>query len=640
VFDQGIFVYGDALNYWRPGRAVWNQSAYSVSNVNDDGTIPAHPLNSWQTPGGANTFRAQITPPGLDPFAAPDLTASRMVVDNSSCPVSANVTIRAGNGGSMHVLPGVNVALRDGGNLVGVISTTHTLQPGQYHDLTFHWASPASGSRAISVTVDDDGTGKGAIPESRKDNNTHTRAVNVCTGANQPPLILSTPPLTAVVGLLYTYSVQASDPNNLALNYGLDIAPAVAVINSSGGLIVWKPVAPHLGPQPFTLSVDNGNGGITRQVFTVTVISQQALPGPVAVCTLPGSPGIIGNGIGQDCIPATTLNAGPGAVTPTIATDQRSYTAHDLARLISTIKHAGGVNTYAGLTATVTVRNGGNTQVFSSIHALNPLPPGGQINLADTFDTSAQAPGNFTAQIVVTSGSGQVASGSTTFTVTDAMVHHGVALSGTLAVTPAVIGLGKSYSVTWSATNTGNSTLSSVGLQLLEVDPGNGNVPASDLVTVPLAVGASIGHISILTGANQNGPLLVVLLGSTKGGQSFTGDSSAPLRSGCLPWAIIRGLVTRHCILTTISGKHSERRPAVISRDNKTTTWPAGVKECGHQSTPVTSRAIAKSEDERRRLVANGVRIHRLRSANYGHDFTSGSYALLCSGAILSELFI
>jgi len=86
------------------------------------------------------------------------------------------------------------------------------------------------------VTVDDDGTGKGAIPESRENNNTHTRTVT-WFGRLPTANIQSTPPLTAIVGVLYSYPVQATDPNNLSLNYSLDTAPAGAVINASGLLL-------------------------------------------------------------------------------------------------------------------------------------------------------------------------------------------------------------------------------------------------------------------------------------------------------------------------------------------------------------------------------------------------------------------
>jgi len=55
---NGIRVFRDRQNEWVGTRGIWNQHAYSITNVNDDGTIPAHPVANWLTPG-LNTFRSQ-----------------------------------------------------------------------------------------------------------------------------------------------------------------------------------------------------------------------------------------------------------------------------------------------------------------------------------------------------------------------------------------------------------------------------------------------------------------------------------------------------------------------------------------------------------------------------------------------------
>ena len=53
--DFGLSVIGSADNSWAPARKIWNQYAYSITNVNDDGTIPVHPTPNWLT---WNSFRA------------------------------------------------------------------------------------------------------------------------------------------------------------------------------------------------------------------------------------------------------------------------------------------------------------------------------------------------------------------------------------------------------------------------------------------------------------------------------------------------------------------------------------------------------------------------------------------------------
>ena len=63
IYTNTVEVFQDAQKRWAPTRRIWNQHAYSVTNVNEDGTIPTHMTNSWTY---VNTFRmnAQIQPGG------------------------------------------------------------------------------------------------------------------------------------------------------------------------------------------------------------------------------------------------------------------------------------------------------------------------------------------------------------------------------------------------------------------------------------------------------------------------------------------------------------------------------------------------------------------------------------------------
>lgn len=50
VSNAGVFVYGDRRDYWGPARSIWNQHAYDITNVNDDGSIPRQAAPSWLGP--------------------------------------------------------------------------------------------------------------------------------------------------------------------------------------------------------------------------------------------------------------------------------------------------------------------------------------------------------------------------------------------------------------------------------------------------------------------------------------------------------------------------------------------------------------------------------------------------------------
>ncbi|HYO51216.1 kelch repeat-containing protein [Archangium sp.] len=70
---NGIRVFRDQEDAWVGTRGIWNQHAYSITNVNDDGTIPAHPVANWLTPG-LNNFRSNV--PGAAPAPVCQVTGS------------------------------------------------------------------------------------------------------------------------------------------------------------------------------------------------------------------------------------------------------------------------------------------------------------------------------------------------------------------------------------------------------------------------------------------------------------------------------------------------------------------------------------------------------------------------------------
>ena len=49
-----VRVYEDANGGWVPTRSIWNQHAYSITNINDDLSVPRNPEPSWKS---HNTFR-------------------------------------------------------------------------------------------------------------------------------------------------------------------------------------------------------------------------------------------------------------------------------------------------------------------------------------------------------------------------------------------------------------------------------------------------------------------------------------------------------------------------------------------------------------------------------------------------------
>ena len=128
------------------------------------------------------------------------------------------------------------------------------------------WTPTAAqlGANAFIVRVTDDGAGPLSVDQN----------FTVTVTGNQPPTITSTPVTTATENQLYSYDVEATDPDpGDTLTFSLEVAPAGATIDASSGLISWTPSAAQTGAIDFTVRVtDDGAGALfAEQSFTVTV---------------------------------------------------------------------------------------------------------------------------------------------------------------------------------------------------------------------------------------------------------------------------------------------------------------------------------------------------------------------------------
>jgi hypothetical protein len=151
---SGIRVYSDAHDKWVRSRAIWNQHAYAVTNVNDDGTIPktSQWLANWTQPG-LNNFRQNV-PGTQNGNATGDLTAG--ATDSVTCDALGGATLSAPvcNRGADPVAQGLSVGFFVNGASVCEGHTTSTLQPGMCEDVTCTWAAPpTTQAGAVDVTV-------------------------------------------------------------------------------------------------------------------------------------------------------------------------------------------------------------------------------------------------------------------------------------------------------------------------------------------------------------------------------------------------------------------------------------------------------------------------------------------------------
>ncbi len=71
--DTGVLVFQDVANKWTRTRRIWNQHSYHVTNVNEDGTVPAVETPHWLVPG-LDAFRTNAFVPGESADASDSFT--------------------------------------------------------------------------------------------------------------------------------------------------------------------------------------------------------------------------------------------------------------------------------------------------------------------------------------------------------------------------------------------------------------------------------------------------------------------------------------------------------------------------------------------------------------------------------------
>lgn len=87
---------------------------------------------------------------------------------------------------------------------------------------------------------------------------------------NQPPVIGSTPGTTAKVGMVYTYAIIATDPDEDTLTYTLSVKPDGMTINESTGVVSWTPTEAQVGENLVIIEVSDGKVSVSQN-FTITV---------------------------------------------------------------------------------------------------------------------------------------------------------------------------------------------------------------------------------------------------------------------------------------------------------------------------------------------------------------------------------
>jgi len=181
--QSGIRVLRDRLDRWASSRPLWNQHAYSITNIDDNGKVPRTSswLQNWRVKG-LNNYRQNVQ--GIVAASDyPDLTAS--LRETEACTAAKGVATIAGtvcNRGKKAVGATLPASFYQGDPAANqILCTTYTREPlptGGCMRVSCGVAGVVSGS--ISMVVNDDGKGGHTTVECNSDNNRDAIVISAC----------------------------------------------------------------------------------------------------------------------------------------------------------------------------------------------------------------------------------------------------------------------------------------------------------------------------------------------------------------------------------------------------------------------------------------------------------------------------
>jgi hypothetical protein len=234
----------------------------------------------------------------------------------------------------------------------------------------------------------------------------------------------------------------------------------------------------------------------------------------------PGAKEVPGNGVDDDCNPATPDEIPLTDLVCTLTADRISYSPDSDVRLDASLTNIGDAS-LVGIDAALTVADTGGRTVESLTQALAPVAPAARLSLPFAFSTGATAPGDYLVTLALTAGTSTVATCQTSFAIESGAIS-GVGLGGTIAVIPGVVKAGDPTTATYSVQNEGNATLSGLPLAVLLVDPDSRQVMDTGNDVATIAQGGTFTNQGPLSTGNLSPKTYLVILRATLAGTMQT----------------------------------------------------------------------------------------------------------------------
>ena len=173
-WSSAISIYGDRDGSWAPARKVWNQHPYSITNINDDLSVPVTATPNFTTHNSWHSAYDRASGEGL----TADLEAEILDVCTDDCDLGVLLVAGWIRNRSPDPLPaGTPIALYglvDGAYILADVQYTVDETPSAMSSTALNFivdAELASAADMLWLQADDDGTGASSIAECSEGNN-------------------------------------------------------------------------------------------------------------------------------------------------------------------------------------------------------------------------------------------------------------------------------------------------------------------------------------------------------------------------------------------------------------------------------------------------------------------------------------
>ena len=500
----GIRVFEDLNNSWVPTRSVWNQFDYSITNINDDLSVPRNPVPSWKS---HNTFRLNRRM-DADPRAIADITASYVRVVDMGAQPGSRIIVRVGNAGSYKVPAGTPVAVYNTNPALGqpaaaalvARGTTQTvLDSGAYEDLALAPTLPLSQLSAqgtVWIVVDDDGSGKHSLPDYDRGNNVATADLGAIASSLQIAVATDKPAYAETDTASFTATVRNTG------SFARDALVRFTVEDAAGNAADILPLGAAIRIQP-------GTNGQAQAPWSAAAVLAGGYQVRAELITPQGV--VYGSAIAPFVVQAGTGTGSSSLNSTRISTDRSQYSTANTVLIQSRMANLSTNQLQENLVLTTTVIAPNGQAAFSRAEAIAQATPRSQRQYAYSLPAASLVPGLYQAKLQLTGPTGAVLSASTSsFSVGDTQ-QTGVGLTGQLQATPSTVAIGSVTQLQLSLANNGNAAITGATVRVRVLNPDTGAVLATfTQANVQLPVSASVPYTWDWTAAGTAGAVLPV----------------------------------------------------------------------------------------------------------------------------------